>query len=128
MSIIKTLVCDRCGATANNSALAASEFVLLTARGASGRSVLPNGKDADLCGACADSLQAWFANPQQFRQLHDAAEATLLWFAAPPWTNPQRAKWTELTGADDANTKTLCDAIRKALAHPEENDDATRNT
>ena len=120
MSIIKTLVCDRCGATANNSALAASEFVLLTARGASGRSVLPNGKDADLCGRCADSLQAWFANPQQFRQLRDAAEATLLWFAPPPWTNALRAKWTELTGADGANAKTLCDAIRRALAIVEE--------
>ena len=120
MSIIKTLVCDRCGASADNSGLAASAYTTLTCRGASGRSNLPNGKDADLCGKCSDSLQAWFANPQQFRQLHDVAEATLLFHRGGAWEPTDAMKWAELTGAKEATSKTLCDAIRKALAHPEE--------
>ena len=118
MSTIITLVCDRCDAKSppgDTENWAEMEFLRR-----SGLFALEFDNHSDLCEACADSLAAWYVNPQQFRQLHDVAEATLLWFAPPPWTNPQRAKWTELTGADDANTKTLCDAIRRALAIVEE--------
>ena len=126
MSTIERLRCDRCGTETDKPNM--TQWATVTNARFCGSAVLGDGNQVDLCEPCADSLAAWYVNPQQFRQLHDVAEATLLWFAPPPWTNPQRAKWTELTGADDANTKTLCDAIRKALAHQEENDDATRNT
>lgn len=120
MSTIRTLVCDRCGAHAGNSSLPANLYVTLTANGANGRSTLPGGKIADLCGKCADSLQAWFANPLQFRQLHDLAEATLL-FHKGAWTADDMHHWHELVGQEfDPHTQGLCDAIRKALAHPEE--------
>ena len=45
-----------------------------------------------------------------------ALEAVLLFYAAGPWGQDRVAKWRELTGSDDANTKVLCDTIRRVLA------------
>ena len=118
MSTIITLVCDRCDAKSppgDTENWAEMEFLRR-----SGLFALEFDNHSDLCEACADSLAAWYVNPQQFRQLHDVAEATLLFHRGGAWEPTDAMKWAELTGAKEATSKTLCDAIRKALAHPEE--------
>lgn len=119
MSTIRTLVCDRCGAQADNPNI--SQWSAITAHRRSGGALLGDGPHMDLCEACADSLAAWYVNPQQFRQMHDACEATLLFHRGAPWTADDMLHWRDLVGQEfDPHTAGLCGAIRKALAHPEE--------
>ena len=46
------------------------------------------------------------------------ARAVLLFHRGGPWTPEDRAAWKELTGSDEATTRTLCDLARQA-AEPE---------
>lgn len=48
--------------------------------------------------------------------LAKACRAVLLFHGASEWTPDVRSEWKELTGADEATTRTLCDAVRRALA------------
>lgn len=52
------------------------------------------------CPTCAD--------------LRAAANATLL-FHGSVWSAETRELWKQLTGEDEATTKTLCDFVRKCL-------------
>lgn len=50
--------------------------------------------------------------------------AVLLFHDPGPWTDTKRALWQELTGAEEATAKSLCDAIRDFLSdEPEESTD-----
>lgn len=120
MSVITRLRCDRCGAQADSPNI--TQWSAITAHRRSGGAILADATPhIDLCEPCADSLAAWYVNPQQFRQLHDLAEATLLFHRGGPWTADDMLLWRDLVGQEfDPHTKGLCDAIRKALAHPEE--------
>lgn len=43
-------------------------------------------------------------------------EAVLLFHSGGAWDPAKAARWTELTGSDEATTKALCDAARAAIA------------
>ncbi len=45
----------------------------------------------------------------------DALEAVLLFHSASPWTPEKQARWAKLTGEQEATTRALCDAVRRAL-------------
>lgn len=47
------------------------------------------------------------------------ARAVLLFHRGGPWTENDRAAWKELTGEDEASTRTLCDLARRKAAEPE---------
>lgn len=117
MSKVTRLHCDRCGAQTDKPHI--TQWAAIQAQRHSGTVVLGDDAWVDLCEACTDSMAAWFANPQQFRQLHDAAEATLLWFQPGPWTDALNDQWRSFTGDNTPTSKGLCDAIRAALARPE---------
>lgn len=44
----------------------------------------------------------------------DALEAVLLFHSGSPWDDEKRARWRELTGAEEATTAVLCDLVREA--------------
>ncbi len=48
-------------------------------------------------------------------ELQSCGQATLLFHRGAYWNNESAVEWKRLTGAEEATTKTLCDAIRKAL-------------
>ncbi len=48
--------------------------------------------------------------------LRDVAEALILFHSGDPWDETKRLRWLQLTGADEATTKTLCDLARAAIA------------
>lgn len=48
-----------------------------------------------------------------------ALEAVLLFHAGGPWDEARVQRWRTLTGSEEATTKTMCDAVRKALANYE---------
>lgn len=43
------------------------------------------------------------------------AQALLMFYQPGPWTVDDRSRWTELTGAVECTTKSLCDFTRKTL-------------
>lgn len=49
-------------------------------------------------------------------ELHDAAEATLLFHSGGDWDEAKGARWAALTGVHDATTKVLCDFVRHCMA------------
>jgi predicted transcriptional regulator len=44
-----------------------------------------------------------------------AAKATLMFHQGGPWSQADRETWLELTGRDEASTRTLCDFVREQL-------------
>ena len=52
--------------------------------------------------------------------LRDVAEALILFHSGDPWDETKRLRWLQLTGADEATTKTLCDLARAAIAKVED--------
>ncbi len=52
--------------------------------------------------------------------LRDVAEALILFHSGDPWDETKRLRWLQLTGADEATTKTLCDLARAAIAKTED--------
>ena len=47
------------------------------------------------------------------------ARAVLLFYRDGPWTTCDRETWEQLTGSDDATTRTLCDLARRVRADEE---------
>lgn len=47
--------------------------------------------------------------------MRKALEAVLAFYYSGPWDTEQRLKWFNLTGQDEATTRTLCDTARIAL-------------
>lgn len=45
-----------------------------------------------------------------------ALNATLLFWSAGTWDAAKRARWVELTGAEECTSKSLCDFVRQTLA------------
>lgn len=54
------------------------------------------------------------------------ARAVLLWFDPGAWGDRNRDVWRELTGTDDATTKTLCDLARKVRSAEERKPQPTK--
>jgi hypothetical protein len=52
----------------------------------------------------------------QAAEYETALRAVLLFHSGCAWTPDVRSEWKELTGFDEASTKTLCDTVRAALA------------
>ncbi len=52
--------------------------------------------------------------------LRDVAEALILFHSGDPWDGTKRLRWLQLTGADEATTKTLYDLARAAIAKTED--------
>lgn len=47
--------------------------------------------------------------------LIDCVEATLLFHSFSPWDGEKATRWLELTGHDEATTKSLCDFLRTVI-------------
>jgi hypothetical protein len=61
-------------------------------------------------------FQAKFiAADHRIRELEAALRAVLLFHGASQWTPDVCSDWKELTGTDEATTRTLCDTVRAAL-------------
>ena len=67
---------------------------------------------------CSGVAQAAYCLPlaQTAPMLLAALELPLMFYAAGPWTDVERQRWKEITGTEEATTKTMCDAIRAATA------------
>lgn len=48
------------------------------------------------------------------------ARAVLLFHGGGAWTDDQRWQWTQLTDAEEATTRTLCDLARRVRKEEEE--------
>jgi len=54
------------------------------------------------------------------------ARAVLLFHSGDPWNDEKRWLWHELTGAEEATTKTLCDLARRIRGEEEKEPDHAR--
>lgn len=52
---------------------------------------------------------------EQRRGLIKAAKATLMFHQGGPWSQANREAWLELTGREEASTRSLCDFVREQL-------------
>lgn len=69
---------------------------------------------ADASEDVAIEIDLPFYRAQAERQ-RAALEAVLLFYSPPPWDDAKRDRWKELTGSGECTSKSLCDAVRKAL-------------
>lgn len=55
------------------------------------------------------------AHNDSVSRLETALRAVLLFHSASTWDDEKRTVWRSMTGAEEATTKSLCDAIRKVI-------------
>ena len=47
------------------------------------------------------------------KELEGALELPILFYSASPWDDAKKFRWKQITGSEEANTKVMCDHIRK---------------
>ncbi len=78
---------------------------------------IADGFEMHISDACLQKLHEQLAEAVKQRDaLKAACEATLLFYRNGSWDGNKQAQWKDLTGEEEATTKSLCDAVRNALA------------
>jgi hypothetical protein len=68
-----------------------------------------------VCVGVQSGTPEWSGMVNPTERLRKVVRALLLFHSPGPWDAEKSKLWRELTGSNDANTKSLCDAARAAL-------------